>query len=415
MMRLKFLVKLIFSIGILTIASSFSTASQATPAFARQMGKACLSCHFQHFPTLNAFGQQFKAGGYTEMGKQSTLKGDDFSLPATLNASLFSKIRYQKSNGTDAAGTQTTASGQLQFPDELALLFGGRVSDNIGFMLEGQLANGAAPMMAGFKMPFMTNIKGVKIGVIPYTTDALGASYGFELLSTGAVRNIRTMEHRNESSAQQYIGTATAAMGAAFVVWDPNYFVNFSRWSPNNAAVSDGMANGNPTSTYVRAAYTPTLAGWETAIGVQYWGGHSNIGEADDVVTPRSTKAWAIDAQAQGAVMNLPLGIYFSHASAKGTPSGGRVNLFNSNPNNKQATSISAELGVIPNKATIMLAYRDGDSGSASNSKDNALTIGATYSMAQNAQLQLQHSNRSKNGYDGAGDKLTTFMLSSGF
>ena len=176
--------------------------------------------------------------------------------------------------------------------------------------------------------------------------------------------------------------------------------------------------SGNPSSTYVRAAYTPTFGTWETAIGGQYWGGHSNVGDVNDLVTPFDTKAWAIDAQAQGSVMNLPLGVYFSHANAKGSPVGGQVNLFNGNVNDKTATAISAELGVVPNKATIMLAYRNGDNGKATNNSDNAVTIGATYSIAQNVQLQLQHSNRTQAGYEGTangGDKLTTFMLSSGF
>ena len=408
------IVKFIFTVSIFVMTVIFSAPSQAVPAFARQAGKACSACHFQHFPALNAMGQAFKAGGYSEMGKQSTIKGDDFSLPSVLNASLFSKIRYQKSNGTDTAGTATTASGQLQFPDELALLFGGRVAENIGFMLEGQLANGTAPVMAGFKIPFMYNVgKTTKVGVVPYTTDALGASYGFELLSTGAVRNIRTMEHRNESSAQQYIGTATAAMGVAFVVWDPSYFVNVSAWSPNNAAVAEGLANGNPKSIYARAALTPTFGAWETGFGVQYWGGSSKIGAANDAVTSNITKAWALDAQVQGAVMNMPLGVYLSYADAKGQAVGS-TNLFNTNPNSKHATAVSAELGVVPNKATIMLSYRDGDTGAASNSKDNATTMGGTYSIAQNVQLQLQHSNRSRAGYDGGGDKLTTLMLATG-
>lgn len=403
--------RFILTVSVFAMTIVFSAPSQAIPAFARQTGKACLACHFQHFPALNAMGQAFKASGYSEMGKQSTVKGDDISLPSVLNASLFSKIRYQKSNGTDAAGTQTTASGQLQFPDELALLFGGRVAENIGFMLEGQLANGTAPVMAGFKIPFMYNIgKSTKVGIVPYTTDALGASYGFELLSTGAVRNIRTMEHRNESSAQQYIGTATAAMGVALVVWDPSFFVNVSAWSPNNAAVAEGMANGNPKSIYTRVALTPTFGAWETGFGVQYWGGSSNIGAANDVVTAKQTKAWALDAQAQGAVMGMPLGVYLTYADAKGAAN----SLFNTNPNSKHAASIAGELGVVPNKATIMLSYRDGDNGAASDNKDNALTFGGTYAIAQNVQLQLQHSNSSRASYDGGGDKLTTLMLATG-
>lgn len=37
--------------------------AEAVPAFARQTGLSCSTCHFQHFPALNAFGRSFKAGG----------------------------------------------------------------------------------------------------------------------------------------------------------------------------------------------------------------------------------------------------------------------------------------------------------------------------------------------------------------
>jgi len=405
-----------------------STPSQATPAFARQTDKACNACHFQHYPALNDYGQEFKAGGFTAMGKQGTLKGKDLSLPNVLNASLFLKLRYQNTNGTDAPNTPTAASGEWQFPDEFALLFGGRITENIGYMLEGQLANGAAPFLAGFKMPFMFKAGDMKFGVVPYTTDALGTSYGFELLNTGAVRNIRVMEHRNESSAQQYINTATPAMGAAFVLWDPKFFINVSKWSPNHAAVAEGRANGNPSSTYFRAALTPSVGDWALGVGVQSWSGSSKQGNAlaPGTVVTVATKAWAVDAQAQGAVGNLPLGIYLTHAEAAGTPVGAAVaNLFNANPNARKATTIAAELGVIPHKATLMFAYRSGNTGSAAaNSSDNATTIGGTYQYAQNVQLQLLHSKRSRGGavpvgrYAGSltpGDSLTTLMLSVGF
>ncbi|MBI5232947.1 MAG: hypothetical protein HY880_01185, partial [Deltaproteobacteria bacterium] len=39
----------------------WGTDSDAVPAFARQTGFSCLTCHFQHFPGLNAFGRTFKA------------------------------------------------------------------------------------------------------------------------------------------------------------------------------------------------------------------------------------------------------------------------------------------------------------------------------------------------------------------
>lgn len=41
-----------------------ATTASAVPSFARQMGMPCSGCHTQ-FPKLNAFGRQFKLGGYT--------------------------------------------------------------------------------------------------------------------------------------------------------------------------------------------------------------------------------------------------------------------------------------------------------------------------------------------------------------
>jgi len=417
------------SIVIASLAALVAaTPSQAVPAWARQTGKACTTCHFQHYPALNDYGQEFKASGFTEMGKQQVLKGKDFSLPAILNASVFFKIRYQKTNGDDHPDEPTPASGEWQFPDEFALLLGGRVTENVGYMIEGQLANGAAPLLAGFKMPFMFKAgKDMKVGVVPYTTDALGASYGFELLNTGAVRNVRIMEHRNESSAQQYIGTATPAMGAALVAWHPQFFVNLTKWSPNHAAIAEERANGNPSSTYLRAAWTPTVGDWSLGLGVQSWSGSSDRDDdsGNGTVETIDTKAVAFDAQAQGVVGGMPLGVYLTHARADGTPAGGRLNLYNANRNDRKATALTVELGVIPNKATVLFAYRKANTGSTSaNSDDDAVTIGATYQYAQNVGFQLLLSKRDKGGsanvgrYPGSlspGDNLVTFMFSAGF
>lgn len=414
--------KILTGLSVMATLAVVATPSQAVPAFARQTGKACATCHFQHYPALNEYGRDFKAGGYTDMGKQGTLKGTKdkvLSLPDVLNASLFMKVRYQKSNGVDLPATPTAASGQWQAPDEFALLLGGRVSNNIGFMLEGQLVDGSAPFVAGFKMPFMYDVAGRKMGVIPYTTDGLGASYGFELLNTGSVRNVRIMEHRNESSAQQYIGTATKAFGAAFVVSDPSWYLNFSRWSPNHLATAKSETGGGPGSNYFRAVYMPTVRDWDLGMGVQIWGGSSRRDDGtgtgmDELV---QTKAWAVDFQAQGSIANHPLGVYVTHANAAGKKPGD-INLFNNNPNARRATAIAVEYGVLPNKATLMFAYRAGNTGAAASATDNAVTIGGTYQIAQNVQLQLQHSNRTGKRYDGSatgGGSLTTFMLSAGF
>jgi len=436
-----------------------SMPSSALPAFARQTQKACSACHFQHYPALNDMGMEFKASGFVDM-KNKPIAGKELSLADSLYGSLFTKIRYQKSNGTDGlnaedAKVKSTHSGEIQFPDEFALLLGGRLGTHVGFMLEGQLA-GEGAVLAGFKMPMIWPVGGsMKAGVVPFTTDALGASYGFELLNTGAVRNVRISEHRAETSAQQYVffqgtgpmsgdtdpvtgsgvrNTAGAATGFAFVLHDPLFYVVLAPHTPNHLPGAGGQL-GSLNATYLRAAVTPTVGGWSLAAGIQAWSGNNvrfndgGAGVFSNDVANVSTKGWAIDAQAQGSLGSMPLGVYLGHAKAPGTPAGSTSpNLFNANRNARTATTVTAELGVLPQKATVILSYRRADNGAASSSSDNAITLGATYHIYQNLQIQLAHSKRSDGangvgrygpnyaaGETKAGNSLTTLMLSAGF
>lgn len=398
----------IFSIPVFSPRSA-----EAVPAFARQTGLACTSCHFQHYSALNAFGRAFKKGGFTMVGGQSMIEGDLLSMPSALNASMVLKVRYQKTNGDDDSSGRN--KGEFQFPDEAAIFLGGRVGENIGFVLEMALNGEGTDNFTSFKMPFVYDVAGTKLSVIPFNTDALGVSFGFELLNTGAVRNIRTLEHRGEISAQQYIGTATAAEGIAFVAANNMGFLNYSLWAPSHTATDVG-----PMSHYLRVAATPTYAGWDLGGGIQWWGGTTGIGsDADLAAGDYQTHAWAIDAQAQGAVMEMPLGVYLTYGSVEKSDASGPVNLFNSETNDdKTALALIAELGVIPNKATIAIGYRSADTGAASDSEDNAITFGATYQLAQNVQLQLNHSIYNGDKYDPKppdGDQLTTLMLFTAF
>jgi len=418
--------------------------AEAVPAFARQTGLSCNTCHFQHYSSLNAFGRLFKAGGFTMVGGQSMIEGDMLSMPSALNASMVLKLRYQKTNGdfyytkadgsdpsltkdTDSGrtvvitGDISTNKGELQFPDEAAIFLAGRVGENIGFVLEMALNGENTDNFTSFKMPFVYDFNGTKVSVIPFNTDALGVSFGFELLNTGAVRNIRTLEHRSQTSAQQYIGTATPAEGIAFVAARDIGFVNYSLWVPSHTAKDIG-----PMSQYLRVAATPTFAGWDIGGGLQWWGGTSSVARRDgfdeDILTSDTdfrTHAWAIDAQAQGEFKSMPLGVYVTYANAEKSESGEPENYFNSGTDGDEtALTLVAELGVIPNKAAVSLGYRSADTGASSSNEDNAITIGAIYQMAQNVQIQLNHSSMSGNKYDtkpSSGDQLTTLMLFTAF
>lgn len=398
--------------------------SNAAPTFARQTGMACSTCHYQHFPALNAFGRSFKSGGYTMTGGQSMIEGDMLSVPTTLNASLITKIRYQKRNGETADGSAGALNkGELQFPDEGSLLIGGRAGEHIGFLLEAQIIDNNAPAFASFKMPVVYG-DDYKLSIIPFSTDSQGVSYSFELLNTGALRLMRPMEHRSQSSAQQYIGTSGAATGGALVVSHSMFFANYSAWSPTHGNNSTG-----PHLNYLRLAATPTYAGWDIGAGLQWWSGTSTQpGATGAGPTRMKAKAIAIDAQAQGNAGSLPLGIYVTYAKAdKSDPAGddGKVpaNMFNASTNKaKSAWSLTAEAGVVPEKLTLQVAFlsgKNGDPAGTGKDKDNATTVGANYNMAQNVALQFNHSwftgNANKGNLRGDGNMLTTLMLFAAF
>jgi hypothetical protein len=420
-----------------TLGLGTATESQAVPAFARQTGMACAACHFQSYPAINAFGRAFKSAGYTLIGAQEKIEGDDLSLPVVLNASLVTKFRYQKTNGDDKR--VATNTGELQFPDEAALLIGGRAGEHVGFVLElatfgeadtgsGDVAgtadlgtgevtgdadtgSGEFSLFGSFKMPITYKVGGADLSFIPFTTDAGGAGYGFELLNTGAQRFQRVGEDRNALMAQQYLGLgAGEAEGFAFVAANEMGFVNVSLWAPIHGSFA--MKSLAP---YFRAALTPSIGNWDTGFGVQYYSGKA---KEDDLeletgsVVEYKTKGWAIDGQIQGEVGKMPLGVYASYGQVPDDSH------FNASGEDTSAWSIHGQLGVLPGKATVILGYRSADRGTATGDEDNALTLGGTYQLAQNVQVQLNHVEFSGNRYDTArpaGDRRTTLMLFSAF
>jgi hypothetical protein len=422
-----------------TLALGTATESQAIPAFARQTGMACMACHFQSFPAINAFGRAFKSSGYTLIGTQEKIEGDDLSLPVTLNASLVTKFRYQKTNGDDKR--VATNTGELQFPDEAALLIGGRAGEHIGFVLElatfgeadtgsgdvvgtadpvtnevvgtADTGNGEFSLFGSFKMPITYKVGGTDLSFIPFTTDAGGAGYGFELLNTGAQRFQRVGEDRTALMAQQYLGLgAGEAEGFAFVAANEMGFVNVSLWAPIHGSFAvEGLA------PYVRAAWTPSIGEWDAGVGVQYFSGEAKEDDGSSVtgnVVEYATEGWAIDGQMQGEIASMPLGVYAAYAETPSDPD----SIFNSSAFDRTAWSIHGQLGVLPGKATLILGYRSADRGTPTGSEDNALTLGGTYMLAQNAQVQLNHVERSGSRFDtpqAAGDRQTTLMLFSAF
>lgn len=421
--------KIVLSVATVMVAAAFAPEASALPVFARQTGMACSACHFQHFPLLNPFGRAFKSSGYTMMGAQALLEDEQkkektLSIPANLNFGVLASMGYAKNNSTpDTSGSnKNLGNGYWALPgtqetggdSEASLFVGGRVSEFAGFLTEIVLAPTAA--MDSAKMPILFDVGDSKVGFVPFVTNGQGASYGLETLNTGA-NAVHSMSNTvgprgynntgafiSAISAQQYLGTATSAVGIALVGTSDKGFFNLTKFQQTGITASAPAALG---STYLRLAATFDLGGWDTGVGVQNWSGASLLTQGTPTSglvvgvpgTMQQTKASAIDGQLQGQIGEMPLGVYVSYATAPASANAiggvGLANAYNPGSMTRSSFNIAAELGVLPGLATIGAAVRQGKSGvadtSGGNATDNAFYLTATYKLQQNMLARLSY------------------------
>ena len=418
--------KIIFFLASVIAAMTLASEASALPVFARQTGMECAACHFQHFPLLNSFGRAFKTGGFTMIGAQAQVEGQGLSLPATVNAAILTSMGYERTHADKLPGSPLNMSlGNASTggfyvgseSGEASLFVGGRGSDFMGYLGEVTLGNGGAAMDS-LKTPILFDLNGTRVGPVFFSTNGQGASYGFETLNTGAnaIHSITNTvgfqgQYINAVSAQQWLGTGAAATGASIVAANDMGFVNVTKFTQ----VGPDHGTGGPaftalSSTYLRLAGTFDLAGWDSAIGVQDWMGRSlnitpGLGLAG-INGEEDTKAWAVDGQTQGALGSMPTGFYFSYATAPAgtlTSAGASSNAFNSSTTNrKNSLNIDAELGVMPDKATVGAAVRLANNvdTTGAKQKDKALYLTATYKLAQNLLTRLSYVHESGSYWD---------------
>jgi len=425
----------------------WAPAAQAIPAFARQLGVGCDTCHYQRFPVLNAFGRAFKESGFTMIGKEEQLESPTgmLSLPVNLNAAIELYSTYIKTNGPTGAAanetntTKTTNSGDWQIPSSSSVFFGGRVSEHIGF--EAELAIYPTPAgLLNVKLPFVYDVGPVKAGVVAFGTSVYGPSFGLEVMNTGAnAVHLFNQQNLPLLSAQQYLNTGTPARGLDLIASNENFFAVVGRWGADddNAAPTN---TGNLNSSYLRIAGFPHLIpNMDFGVGAQLWTGRSNsTGNVPGTVMnspsafilnpvatsaaqqPQAgqfdTKAWAVDTQLMGNFYDLPFIVIASYANApsSGAPSGVlegfQGNLYNPGTASRYSFNIGAEQTIIPNLVTVQIAGRWAHSGfalgTASNATDNAWMLAATYSFALNVRGELSYSKYSGDLYNSLSQQI---------
>lgn len=206
--------------------------------------------------------------------------------------------------------------------------------------------------------------------------------------------------------AQQYVGLGVGeATGLAMVARNDMGYVNFSKWAPA-AYAFNGVGATQFTSNYLRFAATPSVQDWNLHVGVQLVSGENYTSDIAVVgglnaAPPTAagyvtTKASAVDFQAQGQIDGKDLSVYAAYATAPSVAAvaGGTTgNMYNGGPNAKTAMSIAAEYSLIQNTLSIGAAYRAAKTGSATNDVNNALSVMSVYNLNQNVSMHFNYTN----------------------
>jgi hypothetical protein len=441
--------KIVLSIAGVMAAVAFAPEASAVPAFARQVGMGCSACHFNSYPILTGFGKAFKTSGYTMMGAQEKIEGEHLSIPATLNMAIYMQSRYIKTNGVNPAGVggaivANTNQGRIDVPDEFAMFVGGRATENIGALIEINIASAAAGL-AGVKLPIMFDVGSMKVGAVPYTNGGLGPQFAYDVFATGSTANGRVMENGGGYSAAMNLGTNLASSGLGLVAANETFHAVYVPYAPAQGGSATATKLGG---NYIRLGYTPTIADWELGIGVQSYSGDPMKGVNGAIPGTVKGDATIIDFQGQGELAGMPVGVYGSYgfAAGSGYAVGAPVNLYNSsfmggvaaNPERRSYFGLMADVGVIPHSLNVQVGFSRGKTGSnvgavvGTNETDNSYTIGLRYKLAQNAKVAFAYTKSSGSAYNvggtapnatrnfgglanAVGDSLTTLILSTGF
>jgi len=380
--------KIILSAASLAVAAVASvsvapTTSEAVPAFARQTGAACLNCHFGAIPRLAQMGREFRMNGFRDTSAE-LLEDEHLSIPLAFNASLLMKarIRYDdKTGGRD---------GNIQWPDESALLFGGRFGEHAGGLQEWDVISGE---MLGGKFAYVNDLDAGILAFAIGTSDALGAPSIFNDPSNAISRNTRGIQSRSMAlSTQPMIHDAATGLGVYGYMNDSIYFA---------AGLVDavgGFGNGNADvvqlknmGNYARAAWLGDVAGFDSIIGVFYAAVDGkginldaavlNSGFNGDGTTADVT---GIDLQMQGEVGGNLLGVYMPIVvSASNDVTG-----FQLYGNYNLTHAAGVQLGF--DTAT--------DASGASDVTTNRLILGGWYDLAQNIAINYEYSSTKTDG-----------------
>ncbi|MBI3795226.1 MAG: hypothetical protein HY280_10955 [Nitrospinae bacterium] len=322
-------------------------SAEAVPAFARQLQISCPSCHYIAFPNLNSFGRSFKLSGFTQAAVE-TLKDDGLDLPANLNAAVM--IGSQLSLGT-TSGMNGNNNGNWQIGNDASLFFGGRVSTDMGALIEVNGGGTPGGIIENTKFVISHDFGGVQGGLSLYRTGGGGAAYSIDLFNSGSNQNNYGWSSGKTVQLNQQYGPARGgAEGLHLFAGSSLFFVNVGLFAPvkdnfnaagallptgTGAALNltggNGANAGLNLNQYYRVAITPSLGGADLLIGAQLSQGRATLNASANNCSYASTSSpcqlevetstTMFDFQAQADVAGNPMQVTAVYGTVPGISS----------------------------------------------------------------------------------------------
>jgi len=429
-----------FALVAVSAISLAPTTASAIPAFSRQTGAACLSCHFQEVPALKAFGRAFKMGSFTDVGDQALVEDDNLSIPAVLNASMVVRGNAVHTSGGTAASTTT-----YTIPADTNFLVAGRVGSNTGAFVE--FGGGIGDTGGAFNNVQLMNswdVGGFKVG-LGFADDGFGGSSVLEVSNVfgqhsggvgdvgGAVGAINNSGFTNSiTSIGAWVGNDLGYVQFALIApgGSAGWTVGASPDSGINA--TGGTVNvGLKLAKLVRAVATLDVGGWDTLVGFGVVTG--KVGRTNaTALTEAEMNMVFIDGQIQGDVGDMSLGVYADYAHAKGKANGNILGAqdvitttgaastlanFNSLGSTQKFDAYSIRATLEPITGIVLGAgygYRKvtNDTAGTSEPKHQVFSIAGSYALYQNSIISLNFTNDKTSGLttstDNFNNKVTT-------
>ncbi len=385
---------------------------KALPLFAKQTGMDCTACHLQSIPKLNKFGRKFLASGMTMSQKITDVNssGSDIN-PSVMFKSIYEKTDNKPSESGVVKDTIVTNDGILSVPRTAALYVGGRVTNNVGALVNLSYKSQNDNSISG-KMVYAKEIQDGYLGLAAYSTADFGPFSGMEIYNSGLYKPFRTFDIRRLSNALQAteIGTGAATGLQA-------YFDKYGALADGDhifatvGMYAQGQDNNQMSLTsnlipFARIAYEYPLGSYNLILG-------GFVMNGGDIVDPTSSlsikrKTYGMDFMVEGYIgaksATLTMSkVFKNEVTYTGIGAGTSKDIDNLD---NEAFSVGGEVNLTP-EFGVKLAYltfndvydyADGGKGRLKHINvkdlDNAITVGMDYSFKYYLPMKLsvEHS-----------------------